>query len=301
MEMETCQRERESTTQTQDGWWCTLLARCYLGRPGHEKFLRSECVMRERIKIVDEFRSRCSACQEDWNSRKMAKECTPDEMSTLMGGRRARRWRNEKALRDLAGPMSAEHMASLFSPAPFGVQYDSAWTVAMHPDNLPLWEEFISIDMDEESTVLAKTRTKPCSTRDPLCESRNSWQRMGSRYRRILCRAATHEPFLVKRLEDVIIQFDYSLKEEQVVQFDSRFERLIFQGLCDYHDAFYRTSNVVGDSAQVGVWTRRWQNLDLLTRIPCTDFLAHIGKIDPGAPMSESEGYEQGWVVLNGH
>lgn len=299
--METCQKKRDAPTRTQDGWFCILLPRCYRKRPRHENLLRSEYVVRGRIAVADEFRLQYAALQEDWNNRKMAKECTPDEMSTLMGGRRARRWRNEKALRDLAGPMSAEHMASLFSPAPFGVQYDSAWTVAMHPDNLPLWEEFISIDMDEESTVLAKARTKSCSTRDPLRESRNSWQRMGSRYRRILCRAAAHEPSLVKCLEDVIVQFDYSLKEERVVRFDSRFERLIFQGLCDYHDVFHRTSNVIGDSAQVCVWTRRWENLDLLMRIPCIEFLAHIGKIDPEAPMTKSEGYEQGWVVLNGH
>jgi len=195
--------------------------------------------------------------------------------------------------------MSAEHMASLFSPVPFGMQYDSAWTVAMHPDNLPLWEDFISIDMDEESIVLGTDRTEQCSKRDSLYEARLCWQRMGSRYRRVLCRAATHEPSLVKRLEEVIVQFDYSLKQELMIDFESRFERLIFNGLCDYHDVFYHTSNFVGDSAQVRVRTRKWQNLDALARVPCTEFLVHIGKIDPESTMLEPKSFVQGWAVLN--
>lgn len=215
---------------------------------------------------------------EDWNSRKTAKSCTEEDMSPV-GGRRARRWRNEKELRDLAGPMSAEHMASLFSPVPFGISYDSMWTVAMHPENYSVWENFISIGMDEESLALKSFARKETAPRDHYSGARRNWQRMGSRGRRIVCRAATCEPGLVKRLEDAILQFDFSLEGRHSMLFDSRFERLLCNGLCDYHGLSYETTFLEGEDAEMTLWHPRRRVVGMDGRITCTEFLVHIGKI----------------------
>lgn len=196
-----------------------------------------------------------------------------------VGGRRARRWRNEKELRDLAGPMSAEHMASLFSPVPFGISYDSMWTVAMRPENFSVWENFISIGMDEESLTLKSLARKQTVPKDRFSGARRNWQRMGSRGRHIVCRAATCEPELVKRLEDNILQFDFSCQERHTMPFDSRFERLLCYGLCDYHGLSYETTLLEGEDAVMTLWHPRRGLLGLDGRITCTDFLVHIGKI----------------------
>lgn len=70
-----------------------------------------------------------------------------------VGGRRRRRFLNDKLLRDLAGPMSANDMASLFAPAPFGEVKESALSVLMREQGA-LWSHFLSIDYDKQSNVL---------------------------------------------------------------------------------------------------------------------------------------------------
>lgn len=70
-----------------------------------------------------------------------------------VGMRRRRRFLNDKLLRDLAGPMSAGDMASLFAPAPFGVVRESALSTIMQQQG-SLWSHFLSIDYDKQTSVL---------------------------------------------------------------------------------------------------------------------------------------------------
>lgn len=75
-----------------------------------------------------------------------------------VGGRRRRRFLNDKLLRDLAGPMSAHDMASLFAPAPFGEVKESALSVLIREQG-SLWSHFLSIDFDKQTNVLEVWRT----------------------------------------------------------------------------------------------------------------------------------------------
>ena len=74
-----------------------------------------------------------------------------------VGGRRRQRFLNDKLLRDLAGPMSASDMASLFVPAPFGEVRESALSVLMREQG-SLWSHFLSIDYDKQANVLQVLR-----------------------------------------------------------------------------------------------------------------------------------------------
>ncbi|KAG1662014.1 hypothetical protein FOA52_009503 [Chlamydomonas sp. UWO 241] len=74
-----------------------------------------------------------------------------------VGARRRRRWLNEKHLRDLAGPLTAADMNSLFTPVPFGVVRDSPLTqIREDPDAAAVWDSFRNIDPEKEARVLQK-------------------------------------------------------------------------------------------------------------------------------------------------
>lgn len=65
-----------------------------------------------------------------------------------------RRWLNDKLLRDMAGALTAQDMASLFKPVPFGEQRASAWERAARPEHAVLWDLFRTLDMDKQGRVL---------------------------------------------------------------------------------------------------------------------------------------------------
>ena len=74
-----------------------------------------------------------------------------------VGQRRQRRWLNDKLLRDMAPPLTAKDMESLFKPAPFGdTGYVSAFTLAAAPEHAALWDLFRSVDSDKQNRVLLK-------------------------------------------------------------------------------------------------------------------------------------------------
>lgn len=72
-----------------------------------------------------------------------------------VGHRRRRRWLNDKALRDMAGHMTAHDMEHQFKPIPFGAEPPaSAFMEAMSSENVVTWDGFRNIDMDKEARVL---------------------------------------------------------------------------------------------------------------------------------------------------
>lgn len=72
-----------------------------------------------------------------------------------VGHRRRRRWLNDKLLRDMAGPMTANDMEAQFKPVPFGQDAPpSMFAEAMAPEHAALWDHFRNIDLDKEAKVL---------------------------------------------------------------------------------------------------------------------------------------------------
>lgn len=72
----------------------------------------------------------------------------------MVGVRRRRRWLNDKILRDLAGPLTAQDMHDQFNPAPFGVKVPSALEIITRPEHADLWDNFRNIDPEKEAKVL---------------------------------------------------------------------------------------------------------------------------------------------------
>lgn len=73
------------------------------------------------------------------------------------GLRRRRRWLNDKVLRDIAGPMTAQDMHDQFHPVPFGsAGPPSAFALAATAEVAPLWDKFRNIDADKQAAVLQR-------------------------------------------------------------------------------------------------------------------------------------------------
>ena len=72
-----------------------------------------------------------------------------------VGTRRRRRWLNERALRELAGPLTADDMQALFLPPPFGVIRESPLQQLL--DNkaaASIWDSFRTIEHHRQERVL---------------------------------------------------------------------------------------------------------------------------------------------------
>ena len=72
-----------------------------------------------------------------------------------VGNRRRRRWLNDRALRDLAGPLTAEDMSALFLPPPFGsIRESPLQQIRENKAAAAIWQSFISIEHHRQEKVL---------------------------------------------------------------------------------------------------------------------------------------------------
>ena len=72
-----------------------------------------------------------------------------------VGRERRRRFLNDKLLRDMAGPLTARDMESLFKPAPFGESnHTTPLQQALEPENATIWDLFRNIDFDKQNRLL---------------------------------------------------------------------------------------------------------------------------------------------------
>lgn len=72
-----------------------------------------------------------------------------------VGRERRRRFLNDKLLRDMAGPLTARDMESLFKPAPFGESnHSTPLQQILEPENATIWDLFRNIDFDKQNRLL---------------------------------------------------------------------------------------------------------------------------------------------------
>uniref|UniRef100_A0A383VNR7 R3H domain-containing protein n=1 Tax=Tetradesmus obliquus TaxID=3088 RepID=A0A383VNR7_TETOB len=182
------------------------------------------------------------------------------------GHRRRRRWLNEKVLRDMAGPMSAQDMQSQFSPVPFGsYPPPSAFASAMAPEHLPLWEHFRNIDLDKQDKVLQRWeqhnqeqqqqqqqqhRPGTLITRHEQQEAAaaaalDRWRAVSRSARSALKKANVHS---VLELEMQLLQLleQPDPHAEQLLELPDGFARLLVHGLAEFHGLLSSTRVVSG-------------------------------------------------------
>jgi len=183
------------------------------------------------------------------------------EAASRLGGRRFRRWANDRILRDLAGKLTAEDMQGLFSPVPFGnPPKKSAMQRAAEPHVYAVWESFISIDMDKQNRVLQKweehvalqRKQGTSMARVPLeIQALNAWAGVSRKARNALRKA----PFnTVENLEALILSqvqaSSTSSADGAELRLPSSFHRLLAHGIAEYH-GLVSLSRTDADGARV--------------------------------------------------
>lgn len=179
------------------------------------------------------------------------------------GKRKVRRWRNERLLRDLAGPLDAISIGSLYAPPPWGEKTEATvlekvtavdFDYGMITD-MSAWEPFRnSVDMDKQDKLLSRAKRSPL----PKSAAVTAWQSVDRSARCALRRTAGWS--LVRELEDKLIDFQQKLdgelieQEEIQIPLDTAFERMLLHGLCQFHGfvAFTLHEMAMGDNMSPG-------------------------------------------------
>lgn len=187
-----------------------------------------------------------------------------------VGHRRRRRWLNDKALRDMAGHMTAHDMEHQFKPIPFGAEPPaSAFMEAMSSENVVTWEGFRNIDMDKEARVLQRweehnqqLRLQPQQQQRhpgqhacaPAAAAVAAWASVGKTARAALKAANMHsvlelETQVLELMEQLLLEPDAEL----VLDIDDSFGRLLVHGLAEFHGLLSATSKQPGSSKKLVV------------------------------------------------
>eukprot|EP00892_Ulva_mutabilis_P001272 jgi/Ulvmu1/11145/UM071_0029.1 len=161
-----------------------------------------------------------------------------------LGARSRLRWANDRLLRQLAGPMTAQDMVNLFSPPPFGESKESALQEALRaaPD---LWGRLRNVDMDKEALMLQKWREHNAThrrggkqvllaggCRGNAANAVAAWSSVGRKGRAALRKLDIHR---VHVLEEHVGQFMAAGDAEAAIKLEDGFERCAMHGLAAFH------------------------------------------------------------------
>jgi hypothetical protein len=174
-----------------------------------------------------------------------------------VGARRRRRYLNDRLLRDLAGPLTADHVEGLFKPVPFGAQpiVSAFQRVADDPEAAALWELFRSVDADREARVLARWEGHVAELRAEALAARGgarrgegaaggagraalaAWAAVAPRARAALRRAPRA---MLEGIEAPVADFaaaadDSAAEAELALDLPGAFERLLAHALAEFH------------------------------------------------------------------
>ena len=150
------------------------------------------------------------------------------EAERTMGRRKRRRWANERLLREMAGPLTAEEMASQFAPVPFGTpRPTSALESAVRGGGL-LLERVLRPD-EEGERLLAAARAGP---RRPAPQPGGGWGAVKWKNREALATAPTA---LVRQLEEGLFSALASRGREPVLDVEEAYQRLLLYGIAQFH------------------------------------------------------------------
>jgi len=222
-----------------------------------------------------------------------------------VGQRRQRRWLNDKLLRDMAPPLTAKDMESLFKPAPFGdTGYVSVFTLAAAPEHAPLWDLFRSVDSDKQNRVLLKweehvkelraevnndsegSLKKADSAVVAATVALQGWAAIGPRGRKALRRAPIKAS---EEIEAPILRLIESAVENEItLELEDGFQRLLAHSLAKFHFLFAQSRDGPNGRKVVVVRKRRSGEQNTRNKSPQRENILSLAQEATGAAATSS-------------
>lgn len=179
-----------------------------------------------------------------------------------LSNRHYRRWMNDRLLRELAPPLDATEIGSLFAPPPWGeksvaspFERVSAFGEGSAHD-VAAWEPFRNnVDMDAEANALQhRTRHRGKLGNNAALVA---WQGVSHRSRDVLRRSSSWH--LVNLFEEKILDF---LKEMErggssflLLDVDDAYHRMLIHGICEFHCLSSKTISNMEDGEGTETFT----------------------------------------------
>ncbi|KAI5074794.1 hypothetical protein GOP47_0010755 [Adiantum capillus-veneris] len=171
-----------------------------------------------------------------------------------LSNRHYRRWMNDRLLRELAPPLDAQEIGSLFAPPPWGEKslaspfervsaYGESWA-----QEKAAWEPFRNnVDMDMEARVLKHVATHQGKTLSHDARrhkaAAKAWQGVSHRSRDVLRRSSSWH--LVNIFEEKIIKYLEEVKMGGsnclVLNVEDAYHRMLIHGICEFHGLSSKT------------------------------------------------------------
>lgn len=168
------------------------------------------------------------------------------------GKRKARRWMNDRLLRELAGPLDAVDIGALYAPPPWGMKTEmtvlervTGVYVGGHggvdPEAAAAWEPFRNnVDMDLQEQALRESHRRAAGQERAAMAS---WHMVERRARDALRRSAGWP--LVQQLEEELLEFQGGEELELLLPIEVPYHRLLLHGLCQFHGLIAQTVEAV--------------------------------------------------------
>lgn len=177
-----------------------------------------------------------------------------------LSNRHYRRWMNDRLLRELAPPLDAQEIGSLFAPPPWGEKSIASpfeRVTALGESSaydMAAWEPFRNnVDMDAEAKAL-QHRARPQAKKQDNDILRHdaalaAWRSVSHRSRDALRRCSSWH--LVEAFEEKILDFLKEMKTGGanllVLEVDDSYHRMLLHGICEFHGLLSQTTSNMED------------------------------------------------------
>lgn len=127
-------------------------------------------------------------------------------LSSSAGRRKTRRWANDRLLRELAGPLDASDICSLYAPPPWGMKTEApvleriTEVMSTESPEAVAWKMFSSVSLDMDAQEKALQRFVPQKTEGAALRA---WRKVDKNARDALKRC--HRWPLVSILEEILV------------------------------------------------------------------------------------------------
>lgn len=170
-----------------------------------------------------------------------------------LSNRHYRRWMNDRLLRELAPPLDAQEIGSLFAPPPWGERFVSPFEKVTElaetsARDMAAWEPFRNnVDMDVEAKALQQ-RAKPRRKKQDSDVLRYNaalaaWRSIEHQSRDAIRRCSSWH--LVEAFEEEILAFFMQMEEGSsellVLAVDNPYHRMLLHGVCQFHGLLSQT------------------------------------------------------------
>lgn len=174
--------------------------------------------------------------------------------SSKLGRRRYRRWANDNMLKELAPPLTAYEIGTLFAPPPWGEKNVASpfENLMSSTHDMAVWEPFRNnVDMDVQAKVLQQEVHKRSNLGGLNKEGKQSaamiaWSRVERNLRAALRRNPSSP--MVLELEEQLVRFIHGEDKELVIAVDTPYDRLLLHGLSQFHGLRSNTVQMAGDA-----------------------------------------------------